>query len=134
MRELPDWQKHEMMESEISRALEAFDSVEEYRDWCKEFGKKPDKVILRRLKTRDAENECRKVTGMELGKTYKFVYGVGDGLRLVVKPIGEGKRYYDNILHQCHKGHSLDFHGSYSYCTKCQEKYYPPEEEDEEWN
>ena len=58
-RELPDWQRCEMMESEIARASEAFDSWEEYRDWCKEFGKKPDKVILRRLKERDAECEAR---------------------------------------------------------------------------
>lgn len=57
MKELPDWQRHEMMESEIARTLEAFDSVEEYLDWCKEFGKKPDKVIVRRLKERDVKCE-----------------------------------------------------------------------------
>lgn len=57
MRELPDWQKYEMMESEIARASEAFDSAKEYIDWCKEFGKKPDKVMLRRLKERDAASD-----------------------------------------------------------------------------
>lgn len=59
MRDIPDWQRTEMIEAEISRASEAFDSAKEYIYWCKEFGKKPDKVILRRLKERDAECEAR---------------------------------------------------------------------------
>ena len=59
MRELPDWQRYEMMESEIARASEAFDTCKEYLDWCKEWNKRPDKVIVRRLKQRDAEYKAR---------------------------------------------------------------------------
>jgi len=48
-----------MLEEEIARASEAFDSAKEYIDWCNEFGKWPDKVIVRRLKKRDAECKAR---------------------------------------------------------------------------
>ena len=39
-------QRYEIMESEIARASEAFDSLKEYLDLCKEFGKRPDKVSI----------------------------------------------------------------------------------------
>lgn len=54
MSDIPLWQKVEMEQARIARALESMDSLEEYMSWCKEWDKYPNENVVKRLKERDA--------------------------------------------------------------------------------